>query len=66
MLERIRFAIVTMRQQWHLLNTPPDPQPMFDGFRVPVLTREERLEARRLRAAEAAHTLPKFHVERLS
>jgi hypothetical protein len=64
MLNRIRFALMTMRNQWRLLNTPP--QPMFDGFRTPVLTREERLEARRRKAAEVAHAKPGFHVGRLT
>lgn len=48
LLNRIRFALMTMRNQWRLLNTPP--QPLYDGFRTPVLTREERLEARRQQA----------------
>jgi hypothetical protein len=64
MLNRIRFALMTMRNQWRLLNTPP--QPLYDGFRTPVLTREERLEARRRKAAEVAHARPGFHVERLT
>lgn len=64
MLNRIRFALMTMRNQWRLLNTPP--QPLYDGFRTPVLTREERLEARRRKAAEVAHAKPGFHVERLT
>jgi len=64
MLNRIRFALMTMRNQWRLLNTPP--QPLYDGFRTPVLTREERLEARRRKAAEVAHAKPGFHVGRLT
>lgn len=66
MLNRIRFALMTIRNQWRLLNTPAEPQPMFEGFRTPVLTREERLEARRRKVAETVHASPRFHVERLT
>lgn len=66
MLNRIRFALMTIRNQWRLLNTPAEPQPLYDGFRTPVLTREERLEARRRKAAEVAHAKPGFHVGRLT
>jgi hypothetical protein len=54
-----------------MLKTPATRvQPLYDVFRVkeygPVLTREERLEARRRKAAEVAHARPGFHVERLT
>lgn len=50
MLSRLRYSLMNLRNQWRLLNTPVEPQPMFDGFRTPILTREERLEARRQQA----------------
>lgn len=52
MLNWLRFTIMNARQQWRLLNEAPVPQPMYDGFRTPILTREERLDAKRQRAPE--------------
>lgn len=65
MLSRLRLALVTARHQWHMATTPV--QPLYDGFRTPVLTREERLEARRQQAQRyVAQNVRKFHVERLT
>ena len=71
MLTELRSFILDMIHVPQMLKTPATRvQPLYDVFRVkeycPVLTREERLEARRQRVAEAAHGLPKFHVERLT
>lgn len=68
MLETLRNLI----HQARMAGTPAARvQPMYDPFRVqevgPVLTPEERLEARRQRAQRyVAENVPRFHVERLT
>lgn len=67
MLQRLRFALMNARTQSSLLNSPP-VQPMYDAFRVPVLTPEEAFDAKRRQNAQRtlAERMPRFHVERLT